>query len=95
MGASSVCHPHLITRTWTSLTFVISYTAEQMRAVEVAHRNARTWSDYVALGFVRTLRWGLDLATGYRHDEAVAKGQKDPAAAKKKNAMTERKWLIR
>ncbi|EGP86893.1 unnamed protein product [Zymoseptoria tritici ST99CH_3D1] len=42
------------------------YTAEQMRTVVVAHRNPKDFSDRVALTFVRVLRWGLDLATGYR-----------------------------
>lgn len=34
------------------------YTEEQMRAVTVAHREAKTWSDKVALTAVRVLRWG-------------------------------------
>ena len=44
---------------------------------------------------VRILRFGLDFATGYKHDEAVALGERDPSAAKKKYGMTERKYLIR
>lgn len=71
------------------------YTQEQMDAVVVAHRDAKTWSDYAALGMTRLFRFGLDLATGYKHDQAVALGAKDPAAAKKKYAMTERKYMIR
>lgn len=71
------------------------YTEEQMNSIVVAHREAKTWSDWVALGAVRTLRWGLDLATGYRHDNEVAKGRKAPGAAEQPFAMTERKYLIR
>lgn len=56
------------------------YTAEQMNSVVVSHRNAKTWSDYVAFGMIRTLRFGMDLATGYRKGE----GQ-----------MSERKYMIR
>jgi len=66
-----------------------------MNSVKVAHREAKTWSDWVALAAIRTLRWGMDLATGYKHDEAVALGNKDPKAANKKYAMTERKYMIR
>lgn len=51
------------------------YTEEQMRAVTVAHREAKTWSDKVALTAVRVLRWGLDLATGYKHDKPMTAAQ--------------------
>ncbi|GES63693.1 alternative oxidase [Aspergillus terreus] len=64
------------------------YTEEQMRQVEIAHREARNWSDWVALGTVRMLRWGMDLVTGYRH----------PPAGKENDVrfrMTEQKWLTR
>ena len=71
------------------------YTQEQMDAVVVAHREAKTWSDKVAMTMVRILRWGLDLATGYKHDHAVKLNKDDPAAAKQKYAMTERKYMIR
>jgi len=60
-----------------------------MRAITIAHREARDWSDWVALGMVRFLRWATDLATGYRHPP---EGVKD---VPKKFEMTERKWLIR
>jgi hypothetical protein len=66
----------------------ISYTEEQMRQVEIAHREAKNWSDWVALGTVRMLRWGMDLVTGYRH----------PPPGKENDVrfrMTEQKWLTR
>ena len=66
-----------------------------MSQVQIAHRDAKSWSDWAALGFIRTLRWGMDFATGYKHDHAVSLGQKDPKQANKKYAMTERKYLIR
>ncbi|KAF2742672.1 alternative oxidase [Sporormia fimetaria CBS 119925] len=47
------------------------YTEEQMRAVVIAHRDAKTWSDKVALIAVRVMRWGLDLATGYKHHQPM------------------------
>lgn len=71
------------------------YTEEQMKAVVVAHREAKTVSDKVALAMVRVLRFGLDLATGYSHDKAVALGNKDSQAALQKYGMSERKWMIR
>jgi ubiquinol oxidase len=71
------------------------YTEEQMKDVVVAHRQAKTMSDKVALFMVKVLRFGLDTATGYKHDKAVALGNKDPEAARQKYAMSERKWMIR
>ena len=71
-----------------------SYTKEQMEAVTVAHRNAESMSDYIALGTLRTMRWGFDLFSGYRHDKEFAQGQKDVSAAKA-SLMTPRKWLVR
>jgi ubiquinol oxidase len=71
------------------------YTEEQMKDVVVAHREAKTMSDKVALFMVKVLRFGLDTATGYKHDKAVALGNKDPEAARQKYAMSERKWMIR
>ena len=54
-----------------------------MKAIAVAHREPKTFSDKWAYGLVRLLRWGTDLATGYRHDE------------NKPYIMSERKWLVR
>jgi len=71
------------------------YTPEQMNSVVVAHREAKTMSDKVALIAVKVLRYGLDLATGYKHDKAVALNKKDPAAATQKYAMNEQKYMIR
>ncbi len=66
-----------------------------MRQVIVAHREAKTMSDKVALSAVKFLRWGLDFATGYKHDKAVELDAKDPEAAREKYAMTEEKYMIR
>ena len=67
---------------------ICSYTEDQMRAVQIAHREAKNWSDWVALGTVRVLRWGMDFVTGYRHPKP---GQEHDA----KFRMTEQKWLTR
>ena len=65
-----------------------SYTQDQMRKVQVAHRETRDWADWVALNAVRLLRWGMDTATGYRHPP---KGKEN----EKKFIMSEQKWLTR
>lgn len=59
-----------------------------MKSIQVAHREATNWSDWVALGTVRVFRWGMDFATGYRHAEP---GEITP----KRFKMTEKKWLAR
>ncbi|KAK4999021.1 inducible alternative oxidase 2 [Elasticomyces elasticus] len=71
------------------------YSQKQLEDIVIAHRQAKDWSDWVALAAVRTLRWGLDLATGYKHDKAVSLGKRDPQQAVQKYAMTERKYMNR
>ncbi|KAF1949252.1 alternative oxidase [Byssothecium circinans] len=71
------------------------YSYEDMQSVCVAHREAETFSDKVALTAVKLLRWGLDLATGYKHEKAAALHATDPQAAQAKYAMTEEKYMIR
>jgi ubiquinol oxidase len=66
-----------------------------MDAVVISHREARNLSDRCALLAVKFLRAGLDFATGYKHDKAVALGNKDPSKANQKYGMTETKYLIR
>ncbi|KAH0843735.1 hypothetical protein AYO21_08196 [Fonsecaea monophora] len=58
-------------------------TEEQLKKIEIAHRDVRGASDWVAYNTVRFLRWGTDLVTGYRHDP------------NKPYVMSERKWLVR
>lgn len=62
------------------------YTAEQIERVQVAHRNAQTWSDYVALSMVRTMRFCFDRITGYKHGKNW-KGEE--------YRMSEKQYLIR
>ena len=72
------------------------YTYEQMEAVKVAHRQAKNWPDYVAIGVMRVFRWGMDTATGYKHDHAQPSDHAlDGKKVHPKSAMTERKWMIR
>jgi len=44
---------------------------------------------------VRALRFGLDTATGYKHEKAVAKGKLAVGAQALPPVMTERKYMIR
>lgn len=71
------------------------YTEAQMKDVVIAHRDAKTWSDKVALTMVKLLRWGLDRATGYVHKDAKQLAAMDSDAARRKYQMTERKYMIR
>jgi hypothetical protein len=71
------------------------YTKEELEAVTVDHRNPGNMSDRVALAAVRLLRWGADLAMGYRHADAQKLASMDPVLAEKKYGMTERKYMIR
>lgn len=65
--------------------------------INVQHREPKDFSDRVALFMVRTLRWGTDLATGYKHDADVPADENPSTAVTKAKPyqMSERKWLIR
>ena len=57
---------------------------QQLTNIEAfVHRDCKTVSDKVAYSMVKTARFMMDTATGYRHDES------------KPYAMTERKWFVR
>ncbi|KAI9810358.1 MAG: hypothetical protein M1827_006325 [Pycnora praestabilis] len=73
------------------------YTEQQMKDIKVAHRETENWSDWWALSMCRVFRWGMDMATWYRHDKEGAVGIKDPNTGDKptRYAMNERKWLVR
>ena len=64
-----------------------------MKSIIVAHRDAKDWSDWIALSVMRFFRFGMDTATGYGHSET----QVATRTSQKKGwfAMNERKWLIR
>lgn len=57
------------------------YTEPQMKEnIQVAHRETRDWSDKIALGMVKLLRWGTDVATGYKHNVEEPKKASDANA---------------
>lgn len=60
------------------------YTQQQMDMVKPAHRATKDLPDRIALLGVKLLRFGLDTATFYRHDDG-----------KGKYTMSEKKWMVR
>jgi hypothetical protein len=69
-----------------------------MKSIHVEHRTPKDFSDRIAIGLVRLLRWGTDKATGYHHDVEEPKKANDGTAIVEKPTpyrMSERKWLIR
>ncbi len=69
-----------------------------MRSIHVEHRPPKDFSDRIAIGLVRLLRWGTDIATGYHHDVEEPRKASDGTAVveqTKPYRMSERKWLIR
>lgn len=63
-----------------------------MQKIIVAHREAKTWQDKLALNLMRVARKGMDFFTGYVDE---AKPQPDGTVKKQWLKMDERKWLIR
>jgi len=43
------------------------YTPQELKAVEVLHREAKTLPDKLAYGLMRLARWGFDFVSGYKH----------------------------
>jgi Alternative oxidase len=64
-----------------------------MNQIQVAHREARSWSDKVAMGLMRVARWGMDTVTGYA--EEGKPGTSSPSTSWRRRPMDERKWLVR
>jgi hypothetical protein len=74
-----------------------SHQSIHLQKIHVAHRAPEDWSDWAALKMVRLLRWGTDLATGYKHHVASPKiaDDENPETKTKPYSMTEQKWLTR
>lgn len=58
-------------------------TEEQLKSIEVGHRETKTWSDYVAYKLVRFFRWSTNTVLRYKHSPNGP------------YTMDERKWLVR
>lgn len=70
-----------------------AYSESAIQQINVARREIRNWPDWIAFNAVRILRWGTDLATGYRHEAELKKLEKNPNA--ERYQMTEKRWLVR
>jgi len=62
-GVSTV--PTMVRGDW--VLFHPVYTPEELRAVEILHRESKTFSDKLACNLVKAVRWGFDFVSGYRH----------------------------
>ncbi|KAI0056560.1 AOX, alternative oxidase mitochondrial precursor [Artomyces pyxidatus] len=72
------------------------YSPEELKAVEVLHRDAKTFKDKLAVSVVRIARWGFDLVSGYKHKE-IPPGSTMTLEELRKGGyvMTEHQWLNR
>ncbi|KAF8133642.1 alternative oxidase [Boletus edulis] len=43
------------------------YSEEEMKSVEILHKEAKTISDKIVYKFARLMRWGFDFVSGYKH----------------------------
>ena len=82
---------------WKLTSFLSHQEAHLQDNIFFAHRPPEDWSDWVALKMVRSLRRGMDFATGYKHhvtSPAMADDNK-PQTKTNPHGMTEEKWLTR
>ncbi|KIJ64486.1 hypothetical protein HYDPIDRAFT_90376 [Hydnomerulius pinastri MD-312] len=72
------------------------YSPEELKSVEVLHREAKTISDKFAYNLVRLTRWGFDFVSGYKH-KAIPPDHKLSLEELKAGGyvLTERAWLQR
>jgi hypothetical protein len=72
------------------------YTPEELKAVEVLHREAKTLGDKLAWGIVRFARWGFDFVSGYKH-KPIPQGQTMTLEQLRKGGyiLDEHQWLNR
>ncbi|GBE84957.1 Alternative oxidase, mitochondrial [Sparassis crispa] len=72
------------------------YTPEELRSVQIMHREAKTLSDKVAATFVHLLRWSFDIASGYKHKPIPPNSAMTLEELRKRGyIMDERGWLRR
>ncbi|OBZ71227.1 Alternative oxidase, mitochondrial [Grifola frondosa] len=73
------------------------YTPEELHAVEVMHREAKTLSDTIAYNFVKLARWGFDVISGYKHKPMPPNASVLTVEELRKGGyiMDDRQWLKR
>ncbi|KAJ6480280.1 alternative oxidase-domain-containing protein [Mycena sanguinolenta] len=91
-GVSTV--PTMVRGDW--VLFHPVYTPNEMRAVEVLHRDAKTISDKLAYGFVRFARFGFDLVSRYKHKKIPPGSTMTLEELRKEGyVLDEQQWLNR
>ncbi|THH30716.1 hypothetical protein EUX98_g3451 [Antrodiella citrinella] len=72
------------------------YTPDEMKAVEVMHRDAKNMSDRVAVLFVWLLRKGFDVVSRYKHKDVPPNNSMSLEELRKRGyTMDESQWLSR
>lgn len=73
------------------------YTPEELRAVEVLHRQPQTFSDKIAANLVKLCRWGFDFASGYKHKPLPPNSTSMSLEELRRGGyvLTEQAWLMR
>ncbi|KAJ7102891.1 alternative oxidase-domain-containing protein [Mycena epipterygia] len=72
------------------------YTPEEMKAVQVLHRDAKTIPDKLAYGLVRLARFGFDVVSRYKHKETPPGSTMTVEELRKEGyLLDERGWLNR
>ncbi|KAJ7279970.1 AOX, alternative oxidase mitochondrial precursor [Mycena rebaudengoi] len=72
------------------------YTQEEIKAVEVLHRDAKTLSDMLAVKLVKLARQGFDIVSGYKHKDIPPDSTMTVAELRKEGyILDEAGWLNR
>ncbi|KAG1772293.1 AOX, alternative oxidase mitochondrial precursor [Suillus occidentalis] len=98
------CHPLSVRGDW--VLFHPVYSQEEIKAVEVLQREAKTISDKIAYNLVKVdkyrasthvyVRWGFDLVSGYKHRPIPADSKMSLEELKKGGyILDEKAWLSR
>lgn len=79
------------------LLFHPVYTPEEIAAVKVVNREPQSIADKLALYGVKTVRWGFDLVSGYRHPPSTpaAPGTSLAELREKHYTLSPSEWLTR
>jgi len=72
------------------------YTPEELKAVEVLHRDAKTINDKLASNLVKFARWAFDFVSGYKHKPIPPDSNMTLEQLKKEGyILDEHQWLNR
>ncbi|KAI0345764.1 alternative oxidase [Trametopsis cervina] len=86
--------PHVLKGDW--VLFHPVYSAEELRAVKVLHRDSSRFSDKLAYALVRIARKGFDIVSGYK-DKKIPSGSNMTLEELQKGGyvLTEHQWMNR